>query len=79
MNQLREIVVHLKESHQETAVAASALKRLEAWKNINFVTEETLDVAAKLEPGILKDPKELLKNPMVRASVLSRGILEGAT
>jgi hypothetical protein len=79
MNQLREIILHIKESHSQLASGVMAIKRLEAWKINNFITDEQLDNVAKLQQGIFKDPKSLHKNPLVRASVLARDIHEGAT
>ena len=80
MNQPQEIINHIKEAHESKMPSASsvAMKRLQAWKQNNFVTEQQLDNVAELSPELFKDPTTIIKNPMVRACVLARGIVEGA-
>ena len=55
-----------------------AIKRMQAWKENNFISVAQLNDVTPLAPGLFKDPVSATENPMVRAAVLARGIDEGA-
>ncbi|CAB4007205.1 Hypothetical predicted protein [Paramuricea clavata] len=80
MNQPEEVIAHIKNCKCSALPSARdiAVKRLEAWKANNFITEQQLDSVAELVPGLFKDPSIITSKPMVRAAVLARGIVEGA-
>lgn len=79
MNQPQEMMTHIKEKHFNVKPASEiAIKRLQAWKENNFITVAQLNDVTPLAPGLFKDPVSVTENPMVRAAVLARGIDEGA-
>lgn len=80
MNQLHETIAHVKDCKGSSLPSARtiAVKRLEAWKENNFITEDQLSNVAELVPNLFKDPSSIISKPMVRAAVLARGIDEGA-
>ena len=79
MNQPQDLMSHIKEKHFNVKPAREiAIKRLQAWKENNFITIAQLNDVTPLAPGLFNDPVPITENPMVRAAVLARGIDEGA-
>ena len=79
MNQMQEMVTHIKEKHFNVKPASEiAIKRMQAWKENNFITVAQLNDVSTLDTGLFKDPLSITENPMVRAAVLARGIDAGA-
>jgi hypothetical protein len=80
MNQPQEIIAHIKECKGNSLPSAReiAIKRFQAWKENNFVTEVQLNNVAKLIPDLFENPSVIISKPTVRAAVLARGIDEGA-
>ena len=73
MNQLRALLQHFREKHVEDSKGNDIKKRLAAWLENNFVTQEELDKVARL-PDRLFSPEEMVATPRVRAMVLARDI-----
>lgn len=79
MNQPQEMMTHIKEKHFSVKPASEiAIKRMQAWKQNNFITVAQLNDVTPLAPGLFKNPVSITENPMVRAAVLARGIDERA-
>ena len=73
MNQLRSLSQLFRELHYDNPKGKSLDKRLNAWMENNFVTEEALVQKEALPDGLVS-PTELLSIPRVRAMVLVRDI-----
>lgn len=73
MNQLRALSQHLREKHLEESKGNDIRKRLAAWLENNFVTQEELHKVARLPEGLVS-PDEMIATPWVRAMVLARDI-----
>ena len=73
MNQLRALLQHFREKHLEDSKGNDIKKRLAAWLENNFVTQEELDKVARLPEGLVS-PEEMVATPRVRAIVLARDI-----
>lgn len=73
MNQLRALSQHLSEKHLECSRGNSIKRRLAAWMENNFVTEQQLDNVEKIPEGLVA-PDDMIATPRVRAMVLARDI-----
>ena len=79
MNQPQEMMTHIKEKQFDVNPPSEiAIKRMQAWKEDNFITVAQLNDVTPLAPGLIKDPVHITENLMVRAAVLAHGIDEGA-
>ena len=73
MNQLQALSQHHREKHLKESKGNDIRKRLPAWLENNFVTQEELDKVARLPEGLVS-PDEMTATPRVRAMVLARDI-----
>ena len=73
MNQLRSLSQLFRELHYDNPKKKGLDKRLNAWMENNFVTEEALAQKEALPDGLVS-PTELLSTPRVTAMVLARDI-----
>lgn len=68
MNQLLALSQHLSKKHLECSRGNSIKRRLAAWIENNFITEQQLDNVEKI-PGVLFASDDMIATPQVRAMV----------
>ena len=73
MNQLRSLMQHFRERHEEDYRAVSIGKRLKGWVENNFISLEQLNEISPVPEGLIS-PEDMFSTPQVRALVLARDI-----
>ena len=73
MNQLRSLIQHFRERHEEDYRAVSIGKRLKGWVENNFISLEQLNEISPVPEGLIS-PEDMFSTPRVRALVLARDI-----